>query len=46
LMPTTANAAGALATTYISARIDGSATIMHSSTADTDKTFVLLIVGQ
>lgn len=46
LMPTTANAAVALATTYISARIDGAATITHASTADTDKTFVLLIVGQ
>lgn len=45
-MPTTTNAAGALATTYISARGDGSATIAHASTADSDKTFVLLIVGQ
>lgn len=46
LMPKTANAAGALATTYISARTDGSATITHANTADADKTFVLLIVGQ
>lgn len=46
LMPTTANAAGALAGTYISARSDGSATITHANNSQTDKTFVLLIVGQ
>jgi hypothetical protein len=46
LMPTTLNAAGALATTYISARTDGQATITHANTADADKTFILLILGQ
>lgn len=46
LMPKTANAAGALATTYISARSDGSATITHTNNAQADKTFVMLILGQ
>ena len=48
LMPTTANAAGALATTYIpTATItDGAAVIQHANNAQTDRTFRLLILGQ
>lgn len=40
LTPTTANAAGVVASTYISARTSGASfTITHPSDADTDKTF-------
>lgn len=39
LMPTTANAAGALATTYIGTVAVGSATITHANNAQADKTF-------
>ena len=44
-MPTTANAAGALATTYISARAQGSATVTHANAATVDRTFVYAILG-
>jgi hypothetical protein len=45
LVPTTANAAGALATTYISesSRVNGSAVITHANNAQSDKTFRVLI---
>lgn len=39
LTPTTANAAAALATTYVSAVAKGSFTITHASNAQTDRTF-------
>lgn len=45
LMPTTSNAAGALATTYISARSKGSATITHASNSQADRTFTVLVIG-
>lgn len=40
LIPTTANAAGALATTYVSARANGSFTLTHANAATTDRTFL------
>lgn len=40
LTPTTANAAAALATTYVSARAYGSFTLTHANNAQTDKTFL------
>jgi hypothetical protein len=45
LVPTTSNAAGALATTYISesSRANGSAVITHANNAQTDRTFRVLI---
>lgn len=45
LMPTTANAAAALATTYVSARGKGTATITHANNAQTDRTFRYAIQG-
>lgn len=45
LTPRTANAAAALATTYISARTTGSATITHANNAQTDRTFTVEICG-
>jgi hypothetical protein len=41
LQPTTANAAAALATTYISetGRVNGAVTITHANNAQSDKTF-------
>lgn len=45
LMPTTANAAGALATTYIGTRAIGSATITHANNAQVDKTFAYSVIG-
>lgn len=45
LMPTTANAAGAVATTYVSARGDKTATITHANNAQTDKTFAFVVLG-
>jgi hypothetical protein len=45
LSPTTANAAGALGTTYISAKAAGSATITHANAASTDRTFDVLLIG-
>ncbi len=45
LMPTTANAAGAIATTYIGTTAIGSATITHANNAQADKTFKYSITG-
>ena len=45
LMPTTANAAAALATTYVSNRKIGSFTLTHANNAQTDRTFAYAIVG-
>ena len=45
LMPTTANAAGAIATTYIGTTAIGSATITHANNAQVDKTFRYSIIG-
>lgn len=45
LMPTTANAAAALGTTYVSNRKPGSFTLTHASNGQTDKTFDYAIVG-
>lgn len=44
LMPTTANAAAALATTYITCAT-GVATITHANNAQTDKTFKFIALG-
>lgn len=45
LTPVTANAAAVVASTYISARDQYTATITHPNDANADKTFVVLIVG-
>lgn len=45
LIPTTANAAAALATTYVSARAAGSFTITHANAATTDRTFIYVLLG-
>lgn len=45
LMPTTANAAAALATTYVSSRVIGSFVLTHASNAQADKTFKYAIQG-
>ena len=45
LMPTTANAAAALATTYFNTFADGSCVINHANNAQVDKTFSLTITG-
>lgn len=45
MMPETLNAAGALSTTYISARTDGKFTISHANNAQTDRDFAYSIVG-
>jgi hypothetical protein len=45
LMPTTANAAAALSTTYVSARSQGSFELTHASNGQTDKTFGYAIKG-
>lgn len=45
LMPTTANAAAALATTYLDTFGKGSCVINHTNDAQTDKTFVFTITG-
>lgn len=37
--PRTSNAAAALATTYVSAKAQGSFTVTHANTATTDRTF-------
>jgi LDH2 family malate/lactate/ureidoglycolate dehydrogenase len=44
-MPTTSNAAGAMTNLYVSARAQGSATLTHSNTATTDRTFDVVILG-
>ena len=45
LMPTTANAAGALATTYIGTVAKQSFTISHASNSQADRTFKYVILG-
>ena len=45
LMPTTANAAGALATTYFATFLKGSCVINHANNAQVDKTFGFTITG-
>lgn len=45
LIPTTANAATALATTYVSARSKGSFTLTHASNAQADKSFLYVRLG-
>jgi hypothetical protein len=44
-MPTTANAAVALATLYVATVGMGTATITHANTSDGDKTFLYSIIG-
>lgn len=43
--PTTANAAAALTNLYVSAKATGSATLTHSNTGTTDRTFDVLLIG-
>ena len=45
LMPTTANAASAISTTYFDTFADGSCVIHHSNNAQVDKTFSVTIIG-
>ncbi len=45
LSPTTANAAAALATTYIATYGDGTFTITHANNAQADKTFKYVVTG-
>jgi hypothetical protein len=45
LCPMTANAATAVATTYVSARTTGQFTLTHANTATTDRTFEYIFVG-
>ena len=45
LSPKTANAAGALATTYISDIANGSFTVTHASAVSTDRTFGFVCLG-
>lgn len=45
LFPTSSTAAADIANTYVSAVGDGSFTITHSSTADSDKSFSYLLGG-
>lgn len=45
LMPTTANAAAALATTYFDSFVTGACTIHHANNAQVDKTFSFTITG-
>lgn len=45
LMPTTANAAAALASTYVSARGIGKFTLTHANNSQTDRTFGYAIIG-
>lgn len=44
-MPTTANAATALASIYVDGFKNGQATINHASNSATDQTFKVLIIG-
>ena len=44
-MPTTANAATAKANLYVSARTKGAATLTHALSANTDQTFVYVVIG-
>jgi hypothetical protein len=45
LSPRTANAAAALATTYISQKLNGSFTLTHANNAQVDRTFDFACVG-
>ncbi len=45
LQPTTANAAAALATTYISTPTQGSVVINHANNAQVDKIFLTVLIG-
>lgn len=45
LMPLTANAAGALATTYVSARNKGAFTLTHANAGTTDRQFAYIRLG-
>jgi 2-keto-3-deoxy-6-phosphogluconate aldolase len=45
LTPKTANAAAALATTYVSVVANGSFTLTHASNAQTDRTFGFACLG-
>lgn len=45
LSPKTANAAGALATTYVSAVAAGTFTLTHASNTQTDRTFGFVCLG-
>jgi len=45
LTPLSANAAAALATTWVSVRDKGQATISHANAASVDRAFSVLIVG-
>ena len=42
---TTANASTAFANLYVSARVDGSATLTHASSANVDQTFGYVVFG-
>jgi hypothetical protein len=44
-MPTTANAASAMTNLYVSAKIQGSATLTHSANTSADKTYGYIVVG-
>ena len=44
-MPTTANANSAKDDLYVSARADGSATLTHASSSNTDQTFGYFVIG-
>lgn len=44
-VPLTANAAAALATTYVSARAQGSFTLTHANNAQTDRTLAYVRLG-
>ena len=44
-MPTTANAAAAMANLYVSARGDQTATLTHTSTSTTDRTYGYVVLG-
>lgn len=45
LVPTTANAAAAIGTTYVSARGKQTFTLTHANNAQTDRTFLYFLVG-
>lgn len=43
--PRTAHAAAAMTSLYVSAKVNGSATLTHNNTADVDRTFDIAIIG-
>lgn len=45
LMPTTANAAAALANVYFTAFVDSSCTVNHANNAQTDRIFRYAVIG-